>query len=403
MISEQALDDLKDRHPCNKVAGDWVALRRGGKLGLRGPCPLHSPKANAKDSTAFECDAHRWVCAVCADGGDVIKLVALRHGLDPKKDFKRVVEILGGAAEPDAERAKQLEADRKARGDKAERDDNIYRTRERKAARAIWDAGAPIAGSPAAQYLALRGLTELPPALELRYAPDVAFFHGEEENEIGRMAPRRIYSGPAMLAPIVLADGEFIAVHITWIDLELPNGKAIIVDPETGEPLLSKKVRGSKSGGVIRLFYPRLLNTWCIGEGIETGLSVWHALAIGAGRDLESMGWGFAAAVDLGNLAGRAVASVRHPSLVDAAGRARKVPGPAADLAAPGLALPAGASDVLLLGDGDSDRFSTQCALSRAQERFMAQGAAVRCAWAPDGADFNDELRAPARIDGGVN
>jgi hypothetical protein len=60
----------------------------------------------------------------------------------------------------------------------------------------------------------------------------------------------------------------------------------------------------------------------------------------------------------------------------------------------PGIAVPDSISDIVLLGDGDSDRFVTGCALVRAAARFARPGRTVRAAWAPAGKDFNDLLRA---------
>ena len=59
-----------------------------------------------------------------------------------------------------------------------------------------------------------------------------------------------------------------------------------------------------------------------------------------------------------------------HPILKDGRGRTRRVPGPQPDFNAPGIIVPAGLNDVVLLGDGDSDRFSTECSLARASLRF---------------------------------
>ena len=116
----------------------------------------------------------------------------------------------------------------------------------------------------------------------------------------GRLFPRRgdrraraaiaavIWRGPAMLAPIVDAGGTFRGLHCTWLDLEQPKGKAIVVDPDdSGETLPSKKVRGSKAGNVIRLVELDAASpaTLYMGEGIETVLSVWCALRLD-GRDL---------------------------------------------------------------------------------------------------------------------
>jgi hypothetical protein len=382
MISETAIEDLKNRNPCDKVAGQWVTLRRGGRLGKVGPCPLHSPDPKARDSTAFECGADQWVCAVCRDGGHVIKLVALYHGLDPKADFLEAVALLGGTIEPDAARTTELERERAVRKDRQQQEANLYRERERRTAFDMWHAGVRWPGTPVEDYLKLRGLTGLPDRLQLRFAPVAAYFHGEH-TEAGRKSRRVIHRGPAMLAPIVNAAGKFRAVHMTWLDLGRSKGKALIKDPDTGDELLAKKVRGSKSGNAIRLIDeywwaalaagvapgPDGPSRLYLGEGIETVLSVWFALQR-TGRDLA--GAAFWSTADLGNLAGKAAASVPHPTLKDAAGRARRVPGPLPDFAAPVLSLPESAADVVLLGDGDSDRLTTLCALSRASVRYSA-------------------------------
>ncbi|MGJ0426217.1 hypothetical protein [Methylocystis sp.] len=69
------------------------------------------------------------------------------------------------------------------------------------------------------------------------------------------------------------AEGRFIGVHITWIDLEAPKGKAETVDPDTGMMLPATKIRGSLKGGSIRLVYGGETPTrYFIGEGIETVL-----------------------------------------------------------------------------------------------------------------------------------
>jgi len=404
MVSQVALAELKLRNPCDQVAGQWVALREHGKK-LIGPCPLHSPDPRARDSTAFECDADGWVCASCHDGGDVIRLVMKRE----RVDFIRAIEILGGAAEPDPERAAELERERELRKNKREQEANAFRERERRTAFDIWHAGERWPGTPVERYLKLRGLEELPERLPLRYAAEVAYFHGQEEDQLSRKSPRVIWRGPAMLAPIVDAGGKFRAVHCTWLDIELAGGKAIVVDPDSGETLPAKKVRGSKAGNVIRLVEPCPLlpqsenagsipgkqapSLLVIGEGVETTISVWFAL-LRAGRDLSRLSiW---SSVDLGNLAGKSADSVPHPGLVDARGRVRRVPGPQPDMGEPGIIIPAEVDELVLLRDGDSDPYTTGMALARAAARYARPGLAISCACAAEGKDFNDELREAA-------
>jgi CHC2 zinc finger len=367
MISEAALADLKLRNPCHQVAAQYVKLRPRGDRFI-GPCPIHSTNPQARDATSFDCDADGWRCAVCHDGGDVIKLVAHCHGLDPRADFLEAVRLLGGVAKLSPERAAELEREREIRQNRYEQEASEFRERERRKAFDMWNVGERWPNTPVEQYLKLRGLGRLPERLPLRYAPMVAYFHGEQVNEHGCKAPRPIYRGRAMLAAITNASGVFRAVHCTWLDLDRPNGKAHILDPGSGEVLPSKKVRGSKSANVIRLVdADAAASRLVLGEGIETVLSAWMALTE-AGLDLSATS--FWSAIDLGNLAGKAAAGVAHPTLKDGRGRPRQVPGPQPDFDAPGIMVPAGVSDVVLLGDGDSDRFNTECSLARASLRF---------------------------------
>ena len=91
-VSQADLADLKARNPVTEIAARYVRLRPHGK-GMMGPCPMCSLDPQKSDSRRFECDADKWVCAVCTDGGDVISLVERVEHLD----FLGAVEWLGGA------------------------------------------------------------------------------------------------------------------------------------------------------------------------------------------------------------------------------------------------------------------------------------------------------------------
>jgi phage/plasmid primase-like uncharacterized protein len=118
-------------------------------------------------------------------------------------------------------------------------------------ARRIWEACRDARGSPVMRYLAGRHLI-MHPLPMLRYAP--ACKH-----------PSGIYL-PAMVAKVVNADGELIAVHRTFLRAD-GSGKANI-KPD-------KAALAPIRGGAVRLTPPaeRLM----IGEGIETCLSVMQA------------------------------------------------------------------------------------------------------------------------------
>jgi CHC2 zinc finger len=385
MIPDAVLAQIKHDNPCDAIAGRWVRLRKHGTK-MVGPCPICSRDRQGKSASRFEATTDGWVCAVCADGGDIIGLVMKAEGLD----FRDAIAWLGGPGEVSPAVIEQRERECAAERAKREAEADAYRQRERGTLYDIWRAAQPAPGTPVEDYLHRRRLDELPPGARLRCVPDMPYFHGEEIDEAGRKRQRVIHRGPAVVAPIVGPDGKFRGLHFTYLDLDQSNGKAVVTDPDTGELLPAKKVRGSKAGGYIELIRPasparRLI----IGEGIETVLSVWLALHK-LKRDLSDVA--FWSAVDLGNLGGRAVENIRHPRAVDARGRPRRVPGPVPDPESPAIALPDEIVDVVLLGDGDSDPVLTECALRRAAARWAGPLRQVHVAWAPTGRDFNDLL-----------
>jgi hypothetical protein len=361
-----------------------------------GPCP----GCGGTDRFSINIKKNIFWCRKSAEGGDAIALARHVQGAE----FLAAVEILTGRPPPGrtvseeelqarARRVVELEARRKAEAERLAGEENEYRSKEIERARKIWKAAGPIAGSIAERYLNHRGVL-VPPGAKLRAASDLPYWlniGGEWKS---------IHSGPAMVAAIQGRDDRFIGCHITWIDpaLSSRSGKAQIVHPETGELLDAKKVRGSQKGGHIHLggvtVDPR---RFVVGEGIETVLSV-QVAEIAAGRSAFSLYW---SSVNLHNLGGRSAASVPHPTLTltDSRGRTRaqRVPGPE-----PGLedhaviAPPPEADDILLLGDGDSDHFTTRNVLLRFAARWQRPGRTIRAAWASDGADFNDMLRGAA-------
>ena len=395
ILSPDQLSDLKSRpeNDCGVVAKKLGAkLRKSGRR-LIGSCPLCPTPSNSKYPDRFEIKekGRAWVCRYCG-GGDVIKLV-MEH---KRLDFRGAVDWLGGPRAVDpaemAERERQ-EAEHKAAQDKSA---DEFRQRERKKLYDIWNNAKPAAGSPVERYLQLRGLT-LPVwpgrADRLRCVPEMPYFHGQEEGPDGRKRERVIGRHPAMVAPIVGPDGKFRGLHFTYIDLGQASGKAKITDPDSGEELPAKKVRGSKSGGHIDLVGARVPEKIVIGEGIETVLSVWLALT-SCGIDVTQTA--FWSGVDLGNIGGAAADKITHPTLTTANGRAQRVPGLDPDLEkGGGIVLPASVADVVQLGDGDSDRTVTHCALYRGAQRWWAinDRVAVRLAWADEGMDFNDMVR----------
>lgn len=332
-----------------------------------------------------------------AGGGDVIAMVMHACAVE----FLAACELITGEPPPQRgsqiteetrRRAEQLKAEALARTARAEADFNAYRARERKTVFEIWNHAHPLAGSTAEQYLVLRGLT-LPPTLEgradrLRCVESMPFFVDKDTI---------IHRGPAMVAPIVDQERKFRGLHFTWLDLADPKGKARL--EHKGEPFNAKKSRGSKQGNHIELLGPREPARLVLGEGIEKAIAVWMALSVSSPSNedeksdiLESTA--FWSAADLGNLGGKHKGTVAHPTLKSEKGRAVKVPSAVPDLEAPAIAVPNSVTDLVLLADSTSDRFTTQLAIARAAARYARPGRTVRVAWAPEGEDFDDLLRA---------
>ncbi|RWO57152.1 primase-helicase zinc-binding domain-containing protein [Mesorhizobium sp.] len=367
-----------------------VALALGAaeavKIDERGvPCPL----CGGRDRFSIDKAKNVFLCRPSGTGGDPIALVQHVHGMS----FHEAIELLTGEkALPAAKRAPRND-----------QQDNQYREKARLRAWKIWQDGAPIEparhGHWVHDYFCLRAIPF--PAWRIKALREVSqlpYWHRRNGEFVV------IHSGPAMLAAITGPDGRFIGVHRTWLDLGRANGKAVIADPDTGEVLDAKKVEGSQRGGkiVLRDGEPGC-GVCALGEGIETVLS-WDAPQ--TGTDLcvfngncfpKAALW---VGINIGNIAGKAAEQIPHPSLLvtDKLGRKRrqKVGGHEPDLSdAHCLQIPADDFErLILLGDSDSDRFTTQAAMLRARKRFELAGHNAEIDWAPDGQDFNDALRA---------
>lgn len=388
-LSQPDLDDIKARNPIEVVASGYVKLRiAGGRI--VGPCPICGGRA-ASQRFEITKGGDAWVCAVCPDGGDVIHLVMKAEGCD----FKAAIERLGGRRMIDVVTAKQLFEEREQKRRDREKAAAGYREAERQRLFKMWLAAQPIQGTPASQYLSDRGLWLPKISPSLRYLPAAPYWHGETVDAAGKSSPRMIHVGPAMCAAFIRPDGKFGGLHLTWLSAgDLP-GKAEITDPDTGEILNSKKMRGSKTSAHIDIArasegHARRL---IIGEGIETVLAVWTAHQAACRPIGDTAFW---AAGDLGNMAGRAAESVRHPTLKRPNGYPHRIPGPMPDPDDSGLSIPNSVEELVLLGDGDSEPVLTEYAMTRAARRYAKNGRTVRIAFAPTGFDFNDVLQGAA-------
>ena len=372
---------------------------------IAGPCPA----CGGRDRFAVHLVKRKFNCRHCeVKGGDALALalvgerVAFVDACEKLSGRERPKRVSAETPEERAQRQSRREAlDQRIASDQAQReqDQNRYRERERAACRRIWDAGRAPTADRLGRYLAARHLM-LPGTALIREADDVAFFHGEEIDERGFKHPRVIYRGPAQLAAMLDNAGEMVGLHITHLKPDWC-GKVELFDPETGELLNAKKMRGTKKGSHIVLRTPpsaaieaaRLAGQpirLFMGEGIETTGQVATSLKV-ARRFLPcDIFW---ASGDLANLGGDAVQTIAHPSLKTPKGRAQRLPSAVPNLDAPAIAIPDFVTHLCLLGDGDSEPFLTRTTLERGRARYARPGLSIATPIAPEGEDFNSMAR----------
>ena len=400
----QALDDAFEAWRRRALDAKILDVALGGIVNAKlrkksrehvGPCPLcgggSNEKGKARTADGFAVNPVKGVfnCRRGGVGGDVIAMVMHTRGVP----FHAACELITGEPPPargsviteeTRRKSEELQAEAAERERRRIEDDNIYRQREIRTVRDIHDRAHPFAGSSAEIYAGIRGLT-FPPAPADRAAPikcvEAMPYHLDKDTIVHR--------GPAMVASIVNGQRKFQGLHFTYLDLAREKGKLQL--EHEGELLDPKKSRGSKQGNFVPICGPAEPAFLVVGEAIEKTVAVWMAIEA-TGRDLSAAA--FWSACDLGNLAGKAAASVVHPTLKsEKTGRPIKVPGGVPDLTAPALDIPDSVTDLVLLGDSTSDPFSTRLAMARAAARYARPDRTVRIAWAPDGVDFDDLLR----------
>mgnify|MGYP001627232662 CR=1 FL=1 len=387
---------------------------------IAGPCP----RCGGVDRFSVNATTGLWNCRGAGKGG--ADAISLARYLLIDAGFLEAVTFLTGeakpgrpATEPTAEEIAaheaalaQRKADDAVAREKTERANNQFREDERRRCHALWRAGERAPGSLVEAYLRWRCIPSVPAGAKLRLHREIHLRHPAGKD--GAI----VWTGPAMLAPIAGNDGRFIGLHMTWLDpalepftrvpvewrreafletfgLPLPSEKGKLVLVIDGEKLDVKRSRGTKQGGHLVLVPAPsgCVTRIVIGEGIETVLSVWASM-LDAGEDLSTTE--FWSSIDLGNLGGKAVASIAHPTRkkADKAGRLFpvRVGGPEPDVSDPSrsIAIPDGVDQVLILADGDSDRFTVEMTVARASARWARPGLTVRVAWPDEGGDFND-------------
>lgn len=191
-----------------------------------------------------------WVDAATGEYGDLVDLIRLnqRHA--------RLAETID-----EAERFLSLPP--------SEPDDQANVTTFGKPARAgsaiaakrLFAASKPLAGSLAATYLCLRNITGLADLPALRFHPRCYYRSNDDD------APNTPGAFPALIAAVTDNDGKQTGTHRTWLD---PSGqmKANIASP--------RRAMGNILGNAVR--FGQADNVMIAGEGIETMLSLREVL-----------------------------------------------------------------------------------------------------------------------------
>jgi hypothetical protein len=338
-------------------------LKKIGAAEYAGPCPV----CGGVDRFSVNAQKGVFNCRKCENKGDVIDLVRFIAQCDTNEAIERIT----GTSRPNGAGGEQLrEAPPPPDPDRVPND--------QKAVLDIIRRAQALDGTHADEYLRkTRGLN--PPRRmvgDLRFVRELEYW-GQTANGANETVMLAVL--PALVAVIRDYTGTLIqGAAITYLDAKEPRKWR----PTGSSANSPKKVRGEKQGGLIRL--GPLGDPLAIGEGWENVLAFWQ---LGLGP--EEMG--LAAAVDLGNMAGRALATVAHKAKFDAAGKPARIPdGRRPDPHHPGAILPDGVTQVILIADNDSESYLTAAKLAVATNRFMAQGKAVAIAWPEAGMDFDD-------------
>ena len=142
-----------------------------------------------------------------------------------------------------------------------------------------------------------------------------------------------------------------------------------------------------EAGVELEAVHLRRAEVLALAEGWENALA-WAQL--GRGDHIEGLSLG--AAIDLGNLSGRALGSVAHRWLKGPDGKKKRIANGKPDPAAPGIIIPEGIRAIVILGDSNSEALTTTAQIAVATRRFQDHGLDVTVDWAPWGLDWNQQL-----------
>lgn len=382
-----------------------LSTPKGGKAEYVGPCPI----SGGKDRFSYNTQKNVWNCRGCGMGGHGALSLAghvLGLNLETRDNFLAACSAIlgrpipdGKAPETEAQKrdreerlAKRIEKAKQAEAEKQKRAE-YYRKKEQQKAANKWHNAVLLEKTRFNLYIERRcgGALSVWP---LRLIENEPYFHGDE----------KIFSCAAMVAPFVAANGKIIGCHLTWLDLENPpKYRPYLINAKTAEKLPTKKMRGSKKGGLIPLrgftykhgqFLAASNRTrMVVGEGIETVLAMRLA-------EEERNDTIYAAAGDLGNLTGPADPKSRfaHPTLenIDKNGNKRPcfVAGPIPLKTNEGQSIwvPDHVTNLILIADSDSEPVMTASAMARAKSRFAKDGRKITVLWPPLGMDVADMM-----------
>jgi len=214
------------------VAGD-VMNTPGRSLYVR----LHGPEFGPGA-------AGKWTDAATGEHGDLLDLIGRNRDLHRLGEAMDEARFFLALPRPPERIARAAPAPR----------------RSPEAARRLFRAGRPIAGTPAEAYLRARGITGRLDWPALRYHPSV--YYRESDN-----APLELW--PALLAAVTGLDGTITGILRTWLDPRRP-AKAPLADPRRAlGHLLGNGVRfGSATKPA-----PAQAGVLGAGEGVETVLA----------------------------------------------------------------------------------------------------------------------------------
>ncbi|MGE4302734.1 MAG: toprim domain-containing protein [Novosphingobium sp.] len=188
--------------------------------------------------------AGKWTDAQSGDHGDLLDIIAIaRNCRTMRETLDEARHFLSLPIPPPCE-------DMPVRRSKAP-------TGTRQAARRLWAASKPVAGSPVATYLASRQIIDLTGCEALRFRGNCWYRPSKDD------APDTRPAWPAMISAVTDLDGSITGVHRTWLELDGSDKAPVAYPRRAMGHLLGHGVRFGPDGPVMMA-----------GEGIETMLSL---------------------------------------------------------------------------------------------------------------------------------